>query len=109
MTTEVVKIQINARNRAYNIDSFSSDKVLNAGLSNALDLPYECGSGKNNRVCAHVYSIMLGQIRRQAAHQGESGSFLLPASGFLEQGWVVYGNGRLEDIVRKLLTRSREQ
>ena len=52
---------------------------------------------------------MFGQTRLQAAHQDMNRLFLLPASGFLEQGWVVYGNGTLEDIVRKLLTRSREQ
>lgn len=40
-----MKIQVNARNRAYNLDNTSGDKILNIGLNNALDLPYECGSG----------------------------------------------------------------
>ena len=44
-TSKTVNIQINARNRAYNLDGTSNDKILNLGLSNAVDLPYECGSG----------------------------------------------------------------
>jgi len=40
-----MKIQVNARNRAYNLEGSSGDKILNLGLSNAIDLPYECGSG----------------------------------------------------------------
>ncbi len=52
---------------------------------------------------------MLGRIRRQAAHQDKNRFFLLPASGFLEQWWVVYDYATLEDIVVELLARSREQ
>ncbi len=40
-----MKIQINARNRAYNFDDASGDKILSIGLNRAIDLPYECGSG----------------------------------------------------------------
>lgn len=45
MTSKTLNIQVNARNRAYTLDGTSSDKILNLGLSNAVDLPYECGSG----------------------------------------------------------------
>ncbi len=40
-----MKIYLNARNRAHQFAARGDDKVLYAGLSQAIDLPYECGSG----------------------------------------------------------------
>ncbi|WP_428421690.1 2Fe-2S iron-sulfur cluster-binding protein [Methylibium sp.] len=40
-----MKIQVNARNRAHQFDAAPADKILYAGLSQAIALPYECGSG----------------------------------------------------------------
>ena len=40
-----MKIQINARNRAHYFDAETDEKILYGGLSQAVDLPYECGSG----------------------------------------------------------------
>ncbi len=40
-----MKIQVNARNRAHQFDAAPSDRILYAGLSAAVALPYECGSG----------------------------------------------------------------
>jgi toluene monooxygenase electron transfer component len=40
-----MKIQVNARNRAHHFDVACGEKILYTGLSNAVDLPYECGSG----------------------------------------------------------------
>ncbi len=40
-----MKIQLNARNRAHHFDAAPADKILYAGLSQAIGLPYECGSG----------------------------------------------------------------
>lgn len=40
-----MKIQVNARNRAHYFDAEVGDKILYRGLSQAVDLPYECGSG----------------------------------------------------------------
>lgn len=40
-----MKIQVNARNRAHHFNATEGEKVLYAGLSGAVDLPYECGSG----------------------------------------------------------------
>ena len=40
-----MKIQLNARNRAHHFDAAPADKILYAGLSRAISLPYECGSG----------------------------------------------------------------
>ena len=40
-----MKIQINARNRAYQFSTVAGEKILYAGLANGINLPYECGSG----------------------------------------------------------------
>lgn len=40
-----MKIQINARNRAYQFKAGTGEKILYAGLANGINLPYECGSG----------------------------------------------------------------
>lgn len=40
-----MKIQLNARNRAHHFDAAPADKILCAGLSRGITLPYECGSG----------------------------------------------------------------
>lgn len=40
-----MKIQLNARNRAHHFDAALGDKILYAGLSQGISLPYECGSG----------------------------------------------------------------
>ncbi|MGN2390300.1 2Fe-2S iron-sulfur cluster-binding protein [Pelomicrobium sp. G1] len=40
-----MKVQVNARNRAYQFECAPGEKILFAGLRNAVDLPYECGSG----------------------------------------------------------------
>ena len=40
-----MKIQLNARNRAYHFEAAADAKVLCAGLAQAVGLPYECGSG----------------------------------------------------------------
>jgi toluene monooxygenase electron transfer component len=40
-----MKIQLNARNRAHHFDAVPADKILFAGLSQGIGLPYECGSG----------------------------------------------------------------
>lgn len=40
-----MKIQLNARNRAHHFDAAPADKILFAGLSHGITLPYECGSG----------------------------------------------------------------
>ena len=40
-----MRIQINARNRAYQFEAGGTEKVLFAGLREGVDLPYECGTG----------------------------------------------------------------
>lgn len=40
-----MKIELNARNRAHHFDAAPADRILYAGLSRGITLPYECGSG----------------------------------------------------------------
>lgn len=40
-----MKIQVNARNRAYQFTAESGQRILYAGLASGINLPYECGSG----------------------------------------------------------------
>jgi len=40
-----MRIQVNARNRAYQFEAEPGEKILYAGLRAAIDLPYECGTG----------------------------------------------------------------
>ncbi|WP_353091270.1 2Fe-2S iron-sulfur cluster-binding protein [Methylibium sp.] len=40
-----MKIEVKARNRAHAFDAEPGSRVLYAGLGQAIDLPYECGSG----------------------------------------------------------------
>ncbi len=40
-----MKIHLNARNRAHRFEADADEKLLYAALSDAVDLPYECGSG----------------------------------------------------------------
>ncbi len=40
-----MRIQANARNRAYQFEAQAGEKILYAGLRAEIDLPYECGTG----------------------------------------------------------------
>src|SRR5476651_1802527 len=40
-----MRIQVNARNRAYQFEVRAGEKILYAGLRADIDLPYECGTG----------------------------------------------------------------
>jgi len=40
-----MRIQVNARNRAYQFEAKAGEKILYAGLRAEIELPYECGTG----------------------------------------------------------------
>jgi toluene monooxygenase electron transfer component len=40
-----VRVELNARNRAYEFEAAPGEKILYAGLRSRVDLPYECGTG----------------------------------------------------------------
>lgn len=55
-----MKVQINARNRGYSIETQPGQSVLFAGLGQGVDLPYECGSGTCGTCKAKLIS---GEVR----------------------------------------------
>jgi toluene monooxygenase electron transfer component len=44
-TSELMKVHVKARNRAYEFEAETGNKVLFAGLGSEIELPYECASG----------------------------------------------------------------
>ncbi len=49
-----MKITLKAKNQTYVYDAATSEKILYAGLGNALGLPYECGTGTCGTCRAHL-------------------------------------------------------
>ena len=60
-----MKIQLNARNRAHHFDATPADKILYAGLSHGITLPYECGSGTCGTCKARLLSGEKDLVRRR--------------------------------------------
>ena len=56
-----MKIQLNARNCAHQFQSGGDERILLAGLRQAIGLPYECGSGTCGTCKARLIS---GEIER---------------------------------------------
>jgi toluene monooxygenase electron transfer component len=54
-----MKLEVKARNRTHQFNARAGENILHAGLANAIDLPYECGSGTCGTCKAHLIS---GQI-----------------------------------------------
>ncbi len=60
-----MKVQVKARNRAFQFDTRRGERILYAGLRNAIDLPYECGTG----TCGTCKAKLLeGEIDEQWPH-----------------------------------------
>jgi toluene monooxygenase electron transfer component len=74
-----MKIQINARNRAHHFDAAAGRKILHAGLSNSIALPYECGSG----TCGTCKARLLSGEIDDAWPQAPGRKFLKNADEFL--------------------------
>lgn len=55
-----MKIQVNARNRSHYFDVEPGEKILCGGLSEAVDLPYECGTGTCGTCKARLISGEIG-------------------------------------------------
>lgn len=62
-----MKIQVNARNRAYQFNAASGQRILYAGLANGIHLPYECGSGTCGTCKARLVSGQVDDQWPQAA------------------------------------------
>jgi toluene monooxygenase electron transfer component len=57
-----MRIQVNARNRGYEFDARPGERVLYAGLSAGIDLPYECATGTCGTCKA---KLLAGKVRER--------------------------------------------
>jgi len=55
-----MRVQLNARNRAYEFEAEPGEKVLYAGLRSRIDLPYECATGTCGTCKARLVEGRLG-------------------------------------------------
>ena len=74
-----MRIQLNARNRAYDFDAAPDERILYAGLAARINLPYECGSGTCGTCRAR---LVTGEIDDRWP-QAVSRKFLKRANEFL--------------------------
>ncbi len=76
-----MRIQVNARNRAYQFESGEGEKILFAGLRTGTDLPYECGTGTCGTCKAKLIEGKVADAWPQAPGRkhlkAEQGEFLM--------------------------------
>jgi toluene monooxygenase electron transfer component len=72
-----MRVQLNARNRGYQFDAETGEKVLYAGLRAGIDLPYECGTGTCGTCKARAVSGRL----RDGWPQAPGRRFIKPEQG----------------------------
>lgn len=72
-----MKIQVNARNRAYRFTAAPGQRILYAGLASGINLPYECGTGTCGTCKARLVTGEVTDLwpeapgRKYAKHAGE--------------------------------------
>lgn len=75
-----MRIQLNARNRAYQFHAAAEQRILYAGLAAGINLPYECGSGTCGTCKARLVSGEVDDLWPQAPgrkYLKQSGEFLM--------------------------------
>jgi len=75
-----MKIQVNARNRAYQFDVAEGQRILYGGLADGIHLPYECGSGTCGTCKARVTAGQIDDLWPEAPgrkYLKQSGEFLM--------------------------------
>ena len=75
-----MRIQLNARNRAYHFETAQGARMLYAGLAAGIHLPYECGSGTCGTCKARLVSGEIDDLWPQAAgrkYLKQPGEFLM--------------------------------
>ena len=87
-----MKIQVNARNRAYHVEAEAGTRILYAGLAAGVHLPYECGSGTCGTCKARLLTGDVGDLWPDAPGR----KFLKQAGEFLMCQCVVKGDCTLE-------------
>lgn len=87
-----MKIQLNARNCSHQFDAAPAEKILHAGLSSAISLPYECGSG----TCGTCRARLLSGEIDDAWPEAPGRKYLKAADEFLMCQCTVRGDVALE-------------
>jgi toluene monooxygenase electron transfer component len=75
-----MRIQLNARNRAYQFRTTENQRILYAGLASGINLPYECGSGTCGTCKARLVSGKVDDLWPQAPgrkYLKQPGEFLM--------------------------------
>lgn len=75
-----MKIQVNARNRAYEFEAALGERLLYAGLADGIHLPYECGTGTCGTCKARLTAGDVEDLWPEApgrAYLRQSGEFLM--------------------------------
>ena len=75
-----MRIQLNARNRAFHFDAAPGARILYAGLAKGVNLPYECGSGTCGTCKARLVEGEIDDLWPQAAgrkYLKQAGEFLM--------------------------------
>jgi len=75
-----VRIQLNARNRAFHFDADARVRILYAGLAAGVNLPYECGSGTCGTCKARLLEGEIADLWPEAAgrkYLKQAGEFLM--------------------------------
>lgn len=62
-----MRVELNARNRAYHFEAEPNAPMLYAGLASGINLPYECGSGTCGTCKARLVSGEIGDLWPEAA------------------------------------------
>ena len=60
-----MRIQVSARNRAFQFEAAAGTRMLYAGLAAGIALPYECGTGTCGTCKA---KIMTGDVEKMTLH-----------------------------------------
>ncbi|MGV3628594.1 MAG: 2Fe-2S iron-sulfur cluster-binding protein [Betaproteobacteria bacterium] len=75
-----MKIQVNARNRAYRFSVAEGQRILYGGLADGINLPYECGSGTCGTCKARVTAGQIDDLWPEAPgrkYLKQPGEFLM--------------------------------
>ena len=75
-----MRIQVNARNRAYHFEAEAGARLLYAGLAAGINLPYECGSGTCGTCRARLVAGEVDDLWPQAPgkkYLKQAGEFLM--------------------------------
>jgi toluene monooxygenase electron transfer component len=72
-----MRIQLNARNRGYEFEALSGERILYAGLRAGVELPYECGTG----TCGTCKAKLVGGRIRDEWPQAPGRKYVKPDAG----------------------------